>query len=47
MSNRQVAILCACIVLACSGWRYADEFVGSRGRSVWDIAIRIQKWLDG
>ena len=45
MTNRQVAILCACIVVAGNGLKYL-EFFSMRGNSMWDIANSIHEWLE-
>lgn len=39
MSNRQVAILCACIVVACSGYKHFQN------EGIFGVARRIEEWL--
>jgi len=43
MTNKQVAIICACIIVAVSGYKYSDEF---ESKSVWGVASRILRWLE-
>lgn len=32
MTNRQVALLCATILIACSGFKYSDHILGNSRR---------------
>lgn len=43
MTNKQVAVLCACIIVAVSGYKHSENFESSK--SVWGIASSIYDWL--
>jgi len=45
MSNRQLAVLCASIIFACSGFKYADKILGNERESFLSYVRVIERVL--